>query len=205
MNPLRPFNNKINLIKVISPIIFKSDMPIKPYPTFNVLIKSNGKKDNLEKILDSLCDELTENDTIIIVFDNNSLREISNLDKLKCMIMIYNEEEKLDTILRLKYTGSILTPRTFVVNIDDNSNYTYCKGAFDKLRCHCASDSECIYLTNTKESSSLYKDPVYSSISLESCVIPHKYNININYINHIVFCKTVCSFRNMKIDINIYE
>ena len=108
-------------------------------PSFHILIATAGKP-CLLNMLNSLKDELIENDAITIVFDGeNGLKQstLSNdwLIGHKSKINIIEQSPNLGYWghgIRNKYQG-ILEPRTtFILNADDDD--VYVQGSFKKLR-----------------------------------------------------------------------
>ena len=93
-------------------------------PTFNILVATIAR-DTLENLIESLADQLNEDDCLTIVFDNNTMRDIKNIDKIKAKIVIYNEIEKLGYWghgIRNKY-AYLLEKRDFVLHADDDDSY----------------------------------------------------------------------------------
>jgi hypothetical protein len=119
-------------------------------PTFHILIATVGKP-CLLNILNSLKEELTENDAITIVFDGEGCLKQSTLSD-SCLI---GHKSKINIIeqspnlgywghgIRNKYQG-ILEPRTtFILNADDDD--VYIKDSFKKLRELC-SNPDTLYI-----------------------------------------------------------
>lgn len=111
-------------------------------PTFHILIATAGRP-SLKNLLDSLKNELTENDAITIVFDGDKAKiksEISSswFSAHKSKINIIEQTPNLGFWghgIRNKYQ-SILEPKcTFVMHADDDD--TYVAGSFAKLRRLC--------------------------------------------------------------------
>ena len=111
-------------------------------PTFHILIATAGRP-CLRIMLDSLKDELLENDAITIVFDgenaySNSTFNDDWLNSHKSKINIIKQSPNLGFYghaIRNKYQG-ILNPTTsFIMNADDDDYYV--TGTFDKLRRMC--------------------------------------------------------------------
>ena len=149
------------------------------YPTFNILIATIGRN-SLEILIESLCDQLKENDCITIIFDNNKIRKIKNIKKLKCKVVIINEIKKLGYWghgIRNKY-ASLLQKKDFILHADDDD--TYFPGAFDKLRKLCI-DKDVIYIARIIIKEKLLPDPKIKTISIGNIstqcgIIPYKYN-----------------------------
>ena len=111
-------------------------------PTFHILIATAGRP-CLHCMLDSLKDELLENDAITIVFDGENAFSTSTfnddwLNGHKSKINIIKQSPNLGFYghaIRNKYQG-ILTPKTtFIMNADDDDYYV--AGTFNKLRRMC--------------------------------------------------------------------
>jgi len=124
-------------------------------PTFHILIATAGRP-CLRRMLDSLKDELLENDAITIVFDGEDAFGKSTfnddwLNNHKSKINIIKQSPNLGFYghgIRNKYQG-ILTPKTtFIMNADDDDYYV--PGTFNKLRRLC-------YNSNTLYIAKFYK------------------------------------------------
>jgi hypothetical protein len=111
-------------------------------PTFHILIATAGRP-CLRHMLDSLKDELLENDAITIIFDGENAFNTSTLNDEwlndhKSKINIIKQSPNLGFYghaIRNKYQG-ILTPKTtFIMNADDDDYYV--TGTFNKLRRMC--------------------------------------------------------------------
>jgi len=112
-------------------------------PTFHILIATVGRP-CLRHMLDSLKNELLENDAITIVFDgenafSTSIFNHNWLNSHKSKINIIKQSPNLGFYghaIRNKYQG-ILTPKTtFIMNADDDDYYI--AGSFNKLRRLCS-------------------------------------------------------------------
>lgn len=123
--------------------------------TFNVLIATCARV-SLKNMLNSLKNELNENDAITIIFDgqnnfSNSIFSNSNyynelLKDFKCKITTIIQETNLGFWghpIRNKYQGSLEVKTTFIVNADDDD--TYIPGSFDMLRKACI-DPNTLYI-----------------------------------------------------------
>lgn len=136
-------------------------------PTFNILVATIGRE-TLENLIESLSNELSENDCLTIVFDNNTQRDIKNIEKIKSKIVIYNENKKLGFWghgIRNKYS-SILDKRDFILHADDDDSYF--PNCFGKLRKECVN-------TNT-----LY---IAKMMRVDKVIIPNNnFNITIGNI-----------------------
>jgi hypothetical protein len=149
------------------------------YPTFNVLIATIGRN-TLEDLIESLREQLNENDCITIIFDNNKIRKINNIDSLKCKVVIINETTKLGYWghgIRNKY-ASLLEKRDFILHADDDD--TYFPGAFDKLRKLCINPN-ITYIAMIIKNKYSIPNPnlnkiVIGNISTQCGVIPYNYN-----------------------------
>lgn len=111
-------------------------------PTFHILIATAGRP-CLQKMLNSLKDELKENDAITIVFDGKGSIERSGfsndwLQGHQSHISVIEEEINLGYwghAIRNRYQ-EILTPKTdFIMHADDDD--VYIPSAFDSLRRSC--------------------------------------------------------------------
>ena len=112
-------------------------------PTFHILIATAGRP-CLRIMLDSLKDELLENDAITIVFDgenafSNSTFNDDWLNSHKSKINIIEQTPNLGFYghaIRNNYQGILNHKTTFIMNADDDDYYV--TGTFNKLRrmCH---------------------------------------------------------------------
>jgi YVTN family beta-propeller protein len=119
-------------------------------PTFHILIATAGRP-CLKVMLDSLKDELLENDAITIVFDGENAFSTSTfsddwLNNHKSKINIIKQIPNLGFYghaIRNKYQ-EILSPKTtFIMNADDDDYYV--TGTFNKLRTMCL-HSDTLYI-----------------------------------------------------------
>jgi hypothetical protein len=147
-------------------------------PTFNILIATVGRK-TLENLIDSLRNQLTKYDCISIVFDNNTIRDIKNINNLDCKVMIYNEKSKLGYWghgIRNKYS-KIIEKRDFIMHADDDD--TYFEDVFDKLRKEC-SDKNIVYISKIIKENQIIpqngKKIGLGNISTQCGIIPYEYN-----------------------------
>ena len=119
-------------------------------PTFHILIATAGRP-CLRIMLDSLKDELLENDAITIVFDgenafSNSTFNDDWLNSHKSKINIIKQIPNLGFYghaIRNKYQGILNPKTTFIMNADDDDYYV--TGTFDKLRRMCL-HSDTLYI-----------------------------------------------------------
>lgn len=156
----------------------------KHIPTFNIFIATIGRN-TLENLIESLVDQLTENDCLTIVFDNNTIRDILNIDKLKCKIVITNEQTKLGYWghgIRNKYS-SILEKRDFILHADDDD--IYFPNSFDKLRKECL-NTNTIYIAKMVKSDGIIipsnrLDIIQGNIGTPCGIIPYEYNMKGNW------------------------
>ena len=112
-------------------------------PTFHILIATAGRP-CLRRMLDSLKDELLENDAITIVFDgenafSNSTFNDNWVNNHKSKINIIEQSPNLGFYghaVRNNYQGILNHKTTFIMNADDDDYYV--TGTFNKLRrmCH---------------------------------------------------------------------
>jgi hypothetical protein len=132
-------------------------------------------------LIDSLSNELNENDCLTIVFDNNTQRKIKNIDKVKSKIIIHNESHKLGYWghgIRNKY-ASLLEKRDFIVHADDDDSYF--PNSFDKLRKQCLNISV-IYISKMLISDKVivpsdHCEIMIGNIGTPCGIIPYNYNI----------------------------
>lgn len=170
-------NNIKNSIKNIK--IKEENKEEKENITFNILIATIGRN-TLENLIDSLSDQLKEDDCITIIFDNNKIRPIFNIEKLKCKVVIINEKSKLGYWghgIRNKY-ASVLERKTFILHADDDD--TYFPGSFDKLRKICI-DPNILYIASIMKRKKIIPKPnnkkiMIGNISTQCGIIPYFYN-----------------------------
>jgi hypothetical protein len=123
----------------------------KNIPTFHILIATAGKP-CLLNMLNSLREQLTENDAITIVFDGEgSLKQSTLSDEWlnghKSKINIIEQSPNLGYWghgIRNKYQGILEPKTTFILNADDDD--VYVQGSFKKLRELC-SNPNTLYIT----------------------------------------------------------
>lgn len=104
--------------------------------TFNIIIATIARP-HLESMLNSLKDQLLEDDCLTIVFDGCKQNNTGDLSDFKCKINIFEEPVALGFwghAIRNKY-ATLLEPRTFVMHADDDD--TYISGSFESLRKSC--------------------------------------------------------------------
>ena len=203
--------------------IFDSSYDISPddtsindiHPTFHILIATYGRA-SMIKLLDSLRDQLTENDAITIVFDGPDAYKRSNVDKS----WLSGHESQINIIvndvnlgywghpIREKYVQLISPETTFIMHADDDDSYY--PDSFDKLRKLCKSPNT-LYITKMNYASDLTKiipsqneKIVLNDIGTPNGIIPFKmakfghwenkvggdfeyYNLLQKYINNIIF------------------
>jgi hypothetical protein len=112
--------------------------------TFNILIATTGR-DSLQRMIDSLICQLTENDCLTIVYDGCSTIPIFNFQNASCRINQYFEPEKLGFWghgIRNKY-ANLLEKKDFIMHADDDD--IYLPNTFNKLRELCI-DNETLYI-----------------------------------------------------------
>lgn len=125
-------------------------------PTFHILIATAGRP-TLIHLLDSLKDELTENDAITIVFDGPGAKEKSGYDESwfsghmsKHTVIV--QDPNLGAAghpVRTKYQTLLKPETTYIMHADDDDEYI--KGSFEKLRGTCT-DPEVLYITKMNHS-----------------------------------------------------
>lgn len=121
-------------------------------PTFHILIATAGRP-SLKKLLDSLKNELTENDAITIVFDGPDAEKKSgfnkswysgHLSKNTTLTQIPNLGAGIGgEPIRTKYQTSLKPQTTYIMYADDDDEYI--AGSFNKLRKLCK-DPENLYI-----------------------------------------------------------
>jgi hypothetical protein len=122
-------------------------------PTFHILIASAGRP-TLKRLLDSLRDELKQNDAITVVFDGPGAKSKSGYDEawFKGHISHHTVLEQFPNLgagiggepIRTKYQTKLSPKTTFIMHADDDD--IYLADAFDILRRKCA-DPEVLYIT----------------------------------------------------------
>ena len=114
-------------------------------PSFHILIATIGRP-TLQRMLNSLLPQLTENDHITVVFDGFTKIPTFDFSIAKCGITQYCEPNALGFFghgIRTKYSH-IIEKRDFVVHIDDDD---YIVGqSFDKFRLLCT-DTNILYIS----------------------------------------------------------
>jgi hypothetical protein len=121
-------------------------------PSFHVLIATAGRP-TLKNLLDSLKDELTENDAITIVFDGAGAKEKAGYDESwfsahKSQHTVIVQDPNLGAgiggePIRTKYQTLLKPETTYIMHADDDDKYI--KGSFKNLRKLC-SDPEVVYI-----------------------------------------------------------
>jgi hypothetical protein len=146
--------------------------------TFNVLIATLGRH-TLQRMLDSLKNQLQEQDCLTLVFDGHSTIPLFNLDNFKCEIKQYCEPVALGAWghgIRNKY-ASLLEKRDFVMHGDDDDFYL---PAFDELRSKCV-NKDTLYIArmnHTKMNDILPQGPFIriNHIGTPNGIIPYELN-----------------------------
>lgn len=113
--------------------------------SFNILIATIGRP-SLQRILDSLVDQLEQQDCLTIVFDGiSSVPEIFDTSHFKCKVVQYCEPIALGSWghgIRNKY-ATLLDKRDFIMHADDDD--IYLPGVFSELREQCV-NPQTIYI-----------------------------------------------------------
>jgi hypothetical protein len=112
--------------------------------TFNILIATTGR-DSLQRMIDSLICQLSENDCLTIVYDGCSTIPIFNFTTAICKINQFCEPEKLGYwghSIRNKY-ANLLEKKDFIMHADDDD--IYLPDTFNKLRELCI-DNDTLYI-----------------------------------------------------------
>ena len=133
-------NNFYNLIK-------KYDENNKEI-TFNVLIATVGRQ-SLQNMINSLNNQLKEDDCLTIVFDGHSSIPLFDLSQLKCKVKQYFEPTNLGYwghAIRNKYS-ELLEKRDFILHADDDD--IYMKNTFNFLREKCI-NTDTLYIGYVK-------------------------------------------------------
>ena len=134
--------------------------------SFNILIATIGRP-KLQFMLNSLKDQLKEQDCITIVFDGlNSIPEF-DLSNFKCKIVQFYEPIALGYWghgIRTKYS-SLIEEKDFVLHADDDDMYL--PDVFDRLRTEC-----------------INKDTLYIGKMMTACrrILPETNEIKRNHI-----------------------
>ena len=192
-------NNKIR-----KPSIFKQTITVF-VPTFHILIATAGRP-CLRIMLDSLKDELLENDAITIVFDGENAFSKSTysedwLNNHKSKITIIKQSPNLGFYghgIRNKYQGILNPTTTFIMNADDDDYYV--AGTFNKIRRLC-SNPNILYIAKFHKKSnnaivpSILGQIIQNDIGTPCGIIPfdmankstweHRYGGDFDYYNNI--------------------
>ena len=146
-------------------------------PTFHVLLATIGRS-SLQRMINSLVNELLECDHLTIVFDG--VKPINcDVSNIKCTIHIYEEERALGYWgheIRNKY-AHIIEQTDFVLHADDDD--VYVQGTFNYLRTEC-DDNMKLYIAQMK-GEKLYPenhDLFGGNIGTPMGIIPYNYNQN---------------------------
>jgi len=105
-------------------------------------------------MINSLANQLTENDCLTIVFDGTEKSHAFDYGKLKCKVSIHNEKKPLGHhghAIRNVYS-TILEKRDFILHADDDDIYTNC---FSALRKQCI-DPKQLYICYMKDEKRVY-------------------------------------------------
>jgi len=119
-------------------------------PTFHILIATGGRP-SLKNLLDSLKDELAENDAITVVFDGPDAEKKSGFSEVwfqghKSKHTMIIQDPNLGMAghpVRTKYQTLLKPETTYIMHADDDDFYI--KGSFDTLRNTCKS-SDTLYI-----------------------------------------------------------
>ena len=166
----------------ISRVQKKRYMP--PLPTFHILIATKGRP-CLQRMLDSLKNELLSNDAITIVFDGKGSITSSGFSDVwlhghLSHITIIEEEQPLGYWghgIRNKYQGRLSPKTSFVMNADDDD--VYVSGSFAILRNSCMLNSSILYIACLFDSKKNIRIPslveykiIQNDISTQCGIIP---------------------------------
>ena len=147
--------------------------------TFNILIATIGRP-TLQRMLDSLHQQLNNDDCLTIVFDGHTNMPSSfDISKFKCKVINYCEPTPLGFFghgIRNKY-ASILEKRDFIMHADDDD--TYIEDSFHKLRNMIIYDN--LYITKMIFNNNLIiprnNEIITNNIGTPNGIIP--YNLNL--------------------------
>jgi hypothetical protein len=148
--------------------------------SFNIIIATIGRA-SLQRMLDSLVDELEYQDCLTIVFDGHShIPEVFDLTQFKCKIVQYYEPIALGSWghgIRNKY-ATILDKRDFIMHADDDD--VYLPGVFSELREKCTNPNT-IYIAKIYLSMKQLRIPSghfirFGHIGTPNGVIPYESN-----------------------------
>ena len=148
-------------------------------PSFHILIATIGKE-SIFNIIDSLNQQLNENDYLTIVFDGPNLPNIDKVKmktlKLKCKVNIIVEEKNLGFwghAIRNKYNN---LEGDFVFHIDDDDNIV--NDCMNTLRNICQ-DKNTIYIFKMDVNNDIIwktKEIIHGEIGTPMGIIPTKIN-----------------------------
>jgi len=180
--------------------------------TINVLIATIGKP-ILQRMINSLADQLTENDYLTIVFDGHKSIPKFDLSKIKAKVIQYFEPIALGYWghgIRNKY-AELLETTDFVMHADDDN--IYLANAFKFIRENCT-NKELLHVCRTRFNISDItpkdKNIGYGNIDTSCGIIPYelnkkgtwayvyggdglfyesllKHNSNFKYFDHIIY------------------
>jgi len=145
-------------------------------PTINVLIATIGRE-SLQIMLDSLVNELKQDDHLTIVFDGTKQKNCDTT-KFNCNIHIFEEETNLGYwghAIRNKY-ASILEKTDFVMHADDDDRYV--PGSFDLIRKTCI-DEDILYIFKMVQGPVIPVEGKFNylgNVGTPNGIIPYKYN-----------------------------
>ena len=147
------------LIQKINIDLFEGFNGSDKTPSFHILIATSGRK-SLHKMLNSLKNELNNNDAITIVFDGEKSKQKSKissewLNGHKAHINIIEQIPNLGYWghgIRNKYQGILSPECTFIMHADDDDKYI--PGSFNKLRKSCI-DKDTFYIAKMER---IYKN-----------------------------------------------
>lgn len=154
-------------------------------PSFHILIATAGRP-TLKNLLESLKEELTENDAITIIFDGPGAKEKSGYDESwlsghRSHHTVIVQDPNLGAgiggePIRTKYQTLLKPETTYIMHADDDDEYI--KGSFEKLRSVCT-DPEFLYITKMNHSHDANfviprqnRDIVYGDIGTPNGIIP---------------------------------
>ena len=123
-------------------------------PTFHVVIATAGRPE-LRNMIDSLKEQLKENDALTVIFDGKSAKKNAGYTDawtadMKCKVHIIEQIPGLKHYGHHsinKYLPLLATETTYVMFADDDD--TYSNGAFDTLRTKCT-DPDILYVAKFK-------------------------------------------------------
>jgi hypothetical protein len=147
-------------------------------PSFHILIATVNRP-TLQRMLNSLLPQLTEDDHVTIVFDGFSDIPKFDLTHAKCIIHQFCEPTPLGFWghgIRNKY-ANLLEKTDFVMHADDDDSYL--PNVFSELRSKCV-NKDSLYIAKMKIGNRIVPAGNFiklNDIGTPNGIIPHKFNI----------------------------